>query len=150
MQTERCRPLPCGRGPSTGCSARRPILAPLRRTTGGFSKQSSGRPGRGRHGATFRSPSATGTASSSASAAGHSLAPSSECSTPPAIVPSGPPSVRDPDRRQGHRRGLAATGSRGARGGDGASLKTEPRGNTGPRTGEVQVPAPDRDPLRKD
>ena len=47
--------------------------APLRRTGDGFLRPSSGVPGRDRPGATFRSAWATGTASSSASAAGRTL-----------------------------------------------------------------------------
>ena len=81
MQTGLCLPTPCGRGSSTCCPARRPIPAPPRRTTGGFSKPFSGGPGRDLPDATFRSASAIVTASSSASAAGRFLASSSVFST---------------------------------------------------------------------
>ena len=90
---------------------------------------------RDRPGTIFRSVSTTGTALSSASAAGHPR---------PCFHLFG--RVRP---REGIRRGAVARGHRRARSGGGEFLKKEPEGAPGSCPGDVQMETTGREPVRK-
>ncbi len=60
------------------------------------------------------------------------------------------PPVRGLRRRQGVRRGPAARGPCGARGGGGGPVEAEPDGAAGARPGGVRLAAPGGEPLRED